>query len=476
MLYAGPAGTRMRRRVELILRGAAGGRVAERFLICGSGGREAAFASRLAEDARLYAVVGHENPGIVDSVDRSGGAYAVGDAGDPGAVAAFAKRHSVDYALVNADQPLANGVVDALLGAGIRTAGATRAASRVEWDKIYSTGLVERACPEIAPLSAVARSGEEADAAVDMFRSRGMQVVVKPEGLTGGKGVKVMPEHLATHADAAAYARSLLAKGRPGGGVLLVERLEGAEFTIMGITDGRRLELAPATYDYPYRLEGDAGPGTGGMGCFTEASGRLPFLSDADVERCRSAMERVVAALRDEGHPFNGVLNGGFFKTAGGIRFMEFNARFGDPEVLNVLSVMEGRLSDVVAGLAGGALPGGAARFAKKASVTKYLVAKEYPGESEHAVSFSVDEEAVASAGVDIIPASCVRAGAGGGGRYETIRKSRAMAFGAVAGAVEEAAGMVDAAIDGHFKGALEYRRDIGSAANLERLRAAVPG
>lgn len=446
--------------------------MAEKFLICGSGGREAAFAARLAGDARVYAVVGHENPGIADSVGRSGGAHTVGDAGDPDAVVAFAKRHSVDFAFVNADQPLANGVVDALLEAGIRTAGATRAASRIEWDKIYSMGLVERACPEIAPFNVVVRSPKEVDAAVGQFRSRGMQVVVKPEGLTGGKGVRVMPEHLATYGDAAAYAKELLARGRPGEGVLLVERLEGAEFTIMGITDGRRLALAPASYDYPYRHEGDTGPGTGGMGCFTEASGRLPFLSDADVERCRSAMERTIRAMRDEGHPFNGVLNGGFFKTAGGIRFMEFNARFGDPEVLNVLSVMEGSFSRVVAGLADGEIAGGAVRFAKRASVTKYLVAKEYPGESEHAIPFSVDESAAAAAGVDTIPASCVRVGEG---RYETIRKSRAMAFGAVAGTVEEAAGMVDAAIDGHFDGRLEYRHDIGSAANLERLRAAVP-
>ena len=244
--------------------------MAEKVLICGSGGREAVLASRLAEDARVYAVVGHENPGIVDSAARSGGAHAVGDAGDPDAVVGFAKRHSVGCAFVSADQPLANGVVDALLDAGIRTAGATRAASRIEWDKIYSMGIVERACPEIAPFSLVARSDKEADAAMDQFRSRGMQVVVKPEGLTGGKGVKVMPEHLATHGDAARYAKELLARGRAGEGVLLVERLEGAEFTIMGITDGRRLALAPATYDYPYRHEGDTGPGTGGTGCFTE--------------------------------------------------------------------------------------------------------------------------------------------------------------------------------------------------------------
>ena len=441
----------------------------KKFLICGSGGREAMFAARLARDAQVYAVVGHENPAITSAVKRSGGAYAVGNAADPLAVSAFARSNSVDYAFVNADEPLANGVVDALQGEGTRAVGATRAAARIEWDKVYSMRIVERVCPEIAPFHVVVRDEASVDGAVGQFRSRGVGIAVKPQGLTGGKGVKVMPEHLATYGDCAAYAREILGKS-PGESALLVERLEGAEFTVMGITDGERLVVAPASYDYPYRLEGDAGPGTGGMGCFTDASGLLPFLTGADMERCRSAMQRIIDHMRAGGSRFNGVLNAGFFKTAGGLRFMEFNARFGDPECLNVISVLEGSFSELLARLWEGTLSQGAARFAKKASVTKYLVAKEYPEASERAVRFSVDSEAVKAEGVDVIPASCVSIGRG---RYETMRKSRVMAFGAVSDAVPDAAAMVDRAIDLHVSGGLEYRRDIGSRANLERITAA---
>lgn len=448
------------------------GAAMKKFLICGSGGREAAFASKLAEDARVYAVAGHENPAVVDCAVRTGGACEVGDPGDPASVVAFAKRHSVDYAFVNADQPLANGVVDALLEAGVRAVGATRAAARIEWDKVYAMGMMERVSPGSTPFHAVVRDEESVDGAVDEFRSRGMRIAVKPQGLTGGKGVRVMPEHLATYGDCAAYARELL-KGRPGEQVLLVEGLGGAEFTVMGITDGEHLAMSPASYDYPYRLEGDRGPGTGGMGCFTEASGLLPFLSRADMEACRSIMQGIIDDMRAAGNRFSGVLNGGFFRTAAGLRFMEFNARFGDPECLNVMSVMEGSFSELLASLWDGTLSGSGARFAGRASVTKYLVAKEYPEASERAVPFSVDEGAVAAAGVEAIPASCVRLGEG---RYETIRKSRVMAFGAVADTVEAASGMVDGAIDAHVRGDLEYRRDIGSAANLERLREAAGG
>ena len=451
--------------------GAPRGRAAamKKVMICGSGGREAALAARLSEDARVYAVAGHENPGVVDCAARTGGACEVGDPGDPATVVDFAKRHSVDYAFVSADQPLANGVVDALLEAGVKSVGATRAAARVEWDKVYAMGMMQRACPEFTPFHAVVPDEASVAGAVEGFRSRGMQIVVKPQGLTGGKGVKVMPEHLATYGDCAAYAADLLRR-RPGEQVLLVERLGGAEFTVMGITDGRHLAMSPATYDYPYRHEGDTGPGTGGMGCFTDASGLLPFLSRGDMDVCRSIMQRIIDTMRTDGNRFSGVLNGGFFRTAAGLRFMEFNARFGDPECLNVMSVLEGSFSELLASLWDGTLPGRGVRFAEKASVTKYLVAKEYPEASERALPFSVDEGAVAAAGVDAIPASCVRLGRG---RYETIRKSRVMAFGAVADTVEAASSMVDGAIGAHVQGGLEYRRDIGSAASLEKLGGA---
>ena len=439
----------------------------KRFLIVGSGGREAAFAIKLMEDTRLYGVIGHENPLIADCIRESGGAYLVGDSDDPQTVLAFAKEHAIDYAFVNADQPLANGVVDALLKGGIKAIGGTQAATRIEWDKVYSMEMMGRVCPEFTPRHVVASDAESVSEALSEFESCGTEVVVKPQGLTGGKGVKVMPIHLPTYEDCRDYAMSLL-ESRPGESVLLVEKLYGIEFTIMGITDGVHLVLSPASYDYPFRYEGDRGPGTGGMGCFTAAEKKLPFMTDGDLEDCRTILQRTIDETRRMGHAFAGVLNGGFFKTKNGIRFMEFNGRFGDPEGLNVLSVLKGSFADLLIRLWDQTATEDAVSFLNKASVVKYLVAKEYPEASESATTFTVNEEAIGQMGVKTYFASCTKTGPS---EYTTLKKSRVVAFGALADTIQGASHLVDRAIDGHVEGSLEFRRDIGSDESLKSLQ-----
>ena len=186
----------------------------QKFLIVGSGGREGSFALNLMHDTQLYAVMGHENPLIADCVKASGGKYLVGDANSPAAVLGFAREHRIDYAFVSSDRPLANGVVDALLENGFKAIGGTREAARIEWDKIYSIEMMQRVCPGFTPFYRVVSSPDGLKAAMLDFESRGHGVVVKPQGLTGGKGVKVMPEHLPSYHDCIEYAGSLLRQGR----------------------------------------------------------------------------------------------------------------------------------------------------------------------------------------------------------------------------------------------------------------------
>lgn len=441
----------------------------KRFLIVGSGGREAAFALGLFRDVQLYAVIGHENPLIVDCVAKSGGSYVVGDVNDPQTVLNFAQEHLIDLAFVNADQSLANGVVDALLAGGFKAVGGIKDAARIEWDKIYSIRLMDKVCPEFTPFYRIVSDSAGLSSALSEFESRGLDVVVKPQGLTGGKGVKVMPEHLASYSDCSDYASSLLENGL-GEDVLLVERLDGIEFTIMGITDGLHLAVSPASYDYPYRLEGDRGPGTGGMGCFTDCKNKLPFMTDHDLDACRTIMQRVIDDMRSRGLRFSGVLNGGFFKTRDGIKFMEFNSRFGDPEGLNILSVLETPFSELLMRMWDKTISDDIV-FAKKASVIIYLVAAEYPDASPNRVDFEIDEEAVKDLGVTIYFASCVRTGSC---RYETLKKSRVVAMGAISDTIEDASLLVREAIRRHVRGALEYRRDIGSIESLKELERRV--
>lgn len=436
----------------------------EKFLIVGSGGREAAFARRLADDVIVYAVLHHENPSITKYVTRTGGTYIVSSADDPKTIVEFAKLHDVDYVFVNADLPLANGVVDALLQEGIKAIGGTKDAARIEWDKIYSIELLQKKCPRFTPFYMTATNYDELDLAVAEFQRRGLKLAVKPKGLTGGKGVRIMPEHLPTYNDCTDYARTLIDRD---GHVLLVERLDGIEFTVMGFTDGNNMILAPASYDYPFRHEDDHGPGTGGMGCFTASEMRLPFMSISDMDDCHAAMKAVIDELRARRTPLCGILNGGFFKTRNGIKFMEFNSRLGDPEGINILSVLNGSFSALLKQLWHGTLSEKSVSFAQKATVVKYMVASEYPDPSPESYSFIVDADAVSKTGVETFFASCVRTGPD---TYKTLKKSRVVAFGAVSDDVDTASDMIDSAIRQHMVSDLQYRRDIGSKSSLEKL------
>lgn len=438
-----------------------------RFLLVGGGGRESAFALRLVDDASVSAFITHKNPTVVECVARTQGALRIGDVCDAEAVARFARSNRIDYAFVSADDPLAHGVVDALLGAGVRTIGATRDAARIEWDKIYAMRLMEKVAPEFTPGYEVIGNPAQLPGALERFEQRGHEVAVKPQGLTGGKGVKVMPEHLADYAECREYAEQLFAR-RPDEQVLLVEKLNGVEFTIMGLTDGHNLVLSPASYDYPFRFENDTGPGTGGMGCFTAAGKKLPFLTDSDMRDCETIMQRVLDRMAREGRRFNGVLNGGFFKTGKGIRFMEFNSRFGDPEGLNILTVLKSSFAGLLESMWAGQLSGRKAEFIKQASVIKYLVAREYPAPSPSTTDFRIDVQAVREASVSVFFGACEHLGRD---RYRTLGSSRVLALGATAADVPAASDRINAVIDRHVEGDLECRRDIGSQADIDRLR-----
>ncbi|MCY4295817.1 MAG: hypothetical protein OXE54_02465 [Gammaproteobacteria bacterium] len=440
----------------------------DHFLIVGGGGREASFALNLARDSIVSAFVTHRNPTIVGSVESSGGTLAVGDVRDAEAVARFALEAGVDYAFVSADDPLANGVVDALRDAGVKTVGATQAASRIEWDKIYAMELMRDVAPEFTPFFEIVGDPGGIEPALRQFQRRGLEVVVKPQGLTGGKGVKVMPEHLRDYADCAEYARELLAT-RPGERVLLVEKLIGIEFTIMGLTDGKNLAMAPASYDYPFRFENDTGPGTGGMGCFTAADKKLPFLSDADIDDCEVIMRRVLDGLDRAGARFNGVLNGGFFSTANGIRFMEFNSRFGDPEGLNILSILGSPFADVLRAIHSETISADSVAFIREASVIKYLVAAEYPNRSPAPFEFTVDLASLREMGLHVLfgAAELIE-----DDRFTTLGSSRVLAIGATAADIASASDRVNQGIERCVAGNLQYRADIGAQSDIDRLIA----
>ena len=432
-------------------------------LIVGHGGRESALAARMSEHSELHAFVGHENPSIVRHAARSGGGHRVGDVCDPRAVAAFAKERDIDIAMVSADEPLEAGVVDALLAQGTLAVGPTRGGAEIEWNKTYARSLLAGIAPEAVPLLRVVRQPAQVQEAIASFGST--PVVVKPSGLTGGKGVKVMGPHLAGTREAEDYAIELLERGGGRESVLIEEKIDGAEFTIQAISDGSTVIFPPSTYDFPYRFDGDEGPGTGGMGSLTMAQDILPFMTPAHYEQACSIIQRVIERLAEEGRHFTGIMNSGFFATADGVKVIEFNARFGDPECMNIMSLFEGSWPAVMEKLATGTLAKGDVTLRQEASVVLYLVSPDYALRAGPAREFTLERERIESLGTNVFFSSAVQVGQDS---YRTVGTSRAVALAATADTLEQARARVVEAAAG--VPGLEWRRDIGELSYLESL------
>ena len=175
-------------------------------------------------------------------------------------------------------------------------------------------------------LRVVANEQEVRDA-IESFGST--PVAVKPSGVYWRQGREGHGPASHRPRRGGRYALSLLARGKPG--MPIEEKIVGAEFTIQAISDGRTVLFPPATYDYPFRFDGDEGPGTGGMGSLSMAAPTLPFMTASHYERACSIIERVIGRLADQGRHFTGAMNSGFFATADGVKVIEFNARF--PEI-----------------------------------------------------------------------------------------------------------------------------------------------
>jgi phosphoribosylamine--glycine ligase len=427
----------------------------------------------MAEHSELYAFAGHLNPSLVRYTDASGGKLQLGDVCDAQAVAAFAREHEIDIAMISADEPLEAGVVDELLAQGTAAVGPTRAGAEIEWNKAFARALLAEVAPEATPQLRVIHSAGEVDEAIASFGAT--PVVVKPSGLTGGKGVKVMGPHLSSHAEAGDYARSLLAHAKPGSSVLIEQKIVGAEFTIQAISDGKTVVFPASTYDYPFRFDGDEGPGTGGMGSLTSAAPILPFMTQEHYTQACSIVERVIERLGAEGRRFTGVMNSGFFATPDGVQVIEFNARFGDPECMNIMSLLEGSWPHAMERICAGALAPADVPLSGDASLVLYLVSPDYAlpasagAQAPTPYEFELDVQAIEQARCEVFFSSAVHVAAE---TYRTVGTSRAVALATTAPTLAAAhERIVERASS---VGVLQWRRDVGDERYLDGLRALV--
>lgn len=284
----------------------------------------------------------------------------------------------LDFVVVGPEEPLAGGIVDALQKAGIRCVGPTKSLARLESSKAFTRELLREHHIPGNPLHRVfaRKNADQIEAylhSLDGF-------VIKPDGLTGGKGVKVSGSHLKSVAEGVEYARVLLDSD---GIAIAEEKLEGEEFSLQSFCDGTTVVHMPAVQDHKRARDNDEGPNTGGMGSYSAANHSLPFLSDEDLRAARSINEAVARALyRDTGEKYKGVLYGGFMVTCDGVRVIEYNARFGDPEALNIFSVLKSDFAEICVSILDENLERDAVEFERLATVCKYVVPSGYPEHS----------------------------------------------------------------------------------------------
>jgi phosphoribosylamine--glycine ligase len=426
-------------------------------LAVGGGGREHAIVEALARSgADVYVCMKNNNPGIA----RRAKDCLLADENDVQKVVDYATAKGVSLAVIGPEAPLEMGIVDRLEAAGVPTASPTTAAARIETSKSFTRNLMEERRMKGRARFVVADELASVGRAIDDL---GESVVIKPTGLTGGKGVKVFGEHLMSRDDILAYAKEIFDK-RIGGSARLVieEKLVGEEFTLQAFCDGTKLAPMPAVQDHKRAFEGDTGPNTGGMGSYSLAGGLLPFLGRDDYDDAVDIMRSVIEALRDIGAEYKGTLYGQFMLTKEGPKVVEFNARFGDPEAMNVLSILDSDFSSICEKMAGGGISPHDADFAPKSTVCKYVVPEGYGTKPMAGEEIRIDEAAIANEGAVLYYANVNEKD---GKLYTTT--SRAAGIVGVAEGVEEAEAITERAIH-HVSGRTAVRHDIGKKAVLD--------
>ncbi len=381
-------------------------------LLIGGGGREHALGWKISKSPIVHELISLPgNPGLAEL----GGIVEGIDPSNAGAVAQFAAAEQVDLVIVGPEAPLAAGVVDALTAAGIAAFGPTKAAAQLEASKQFAKDVMDRAGVPTAGWQAFT----ERAPALAYLEQRTGPYVVKADGLAAGKGVLVT----ADREEAVQWVDRCLDGGFGDAGktVVIEDFLDGPELSVFAISDGTTaLPLAPAR-DYKRLLDGDGGPNTGGMGCYSPVAD----LPDGMVEQTlRDVIDPVLRTLAEDGTPYVGFIYAGLVLTSGGSKVLEFNCRLGDPETQVVLPRMEDDLVELLLAALDGTLAGRSIRWFDGTAVDVVLAAEGYPESPRKGDRITGVDAAAESEGVLVFHAGTTGDGGGlltAGGRVLNV-------------------------------------------------------
>lgn len=350
-------------------------------LLVGSGGREHAIGQALVKNSncKLFTLGTNANPGLLKI-----STFISNDFINPSVITNVAKSCKVDFVFIGPEVPLAQGVADMLWGFYIPCIGPKRIFAALETSKGFARNLMHEFklnsyCPDYQYF----KEYDESEVLKFVAKHNG-SIVVKANGLKSGKGVKVCGDDLHTLKDILTYCQQL-------GKFVLEEKLEGPEFSLLSFCDGTHLVHMPPICDFKRVNEGNKGPNTGGMGCISPPN----FLTPEDIKEAELVNERVIKSMsvkynRDK-HGYKGILYGGFMKCEDGLKVIEYNCRFGDPEAINLLALLESDLLTICQHIIKGTLSEDAVVFANKSSICKYLVPLGYPNKPTKNCSLYLD-------------------------------------------------------------------------------------
>jgi phosphoribosylamine--glycine ligase len=347
-------------------------------LVIGQGAREHAITHTLLQDPKVEVVCAPGNPGIANIAQ-----VAAVDIADATSVVALAKKHKPDLVVIGPEAPLVAGVADELRNAGFVVFGPSKAAAALEGSKAFAKEIMKAAGVPTAD-SKYCQTVPEARAALALF---GAPYVVKDDGLAAGKGVVVTDDF-----DAAVAHAMACIDGRDGGAVVIEEFLDGPEVSLFGVSDGTTIVPLTPAQDFKRVGNNDEGPNTGGMGAYSP----LPWAPKNFVtDVTKNVLQPMITEMNRRGTPFIGLLFAGLAVTSRGVRVIEFNARFGDPETQVVLARLNSSLSELLMAAASGKLSSLAELDWKpESAVTVVMAAKGYPDSPVSGAAISGMEQA----------------------------------------------------------------------------------
>jgi len=427
-------------------------------LLVGNGAREHAMAEAIARSGYspiLFSFMKANNPGIASLSEIC----KLGSYSDLSGITDFALDNKIDFAVIGPEDPLNNGIVDALIQCGIPSVGPVKSLARLETSKSFTRNLVDKYNISGNPKFKVFTTPDGLEAFLEQLDG----IVLKPDGLTGGKGVLVQGDHFKSRDEALKLCRQIL---KESSSVIVEEKFDGEEFSLQCLCDGKTVVGTPLVQDHKRRFDGDQGPNTGGMGSYSLPDHLMPFLKASDVEEGLEITRQVAAALlKETGTPYKGVMYGGFIATKDGVKLLEYNARFGDPEAMNILPLLKTDFVDICRHIINGTLNTLKIEFDPKATVCKYVVPKGYGLPADH------PDAASSRAKIEVGNVRKARLYYSSVDKKEDglyLSSSRAIGIVGIADNLDEARIIAEEGVKA-VKGPVAYREDIGTQALIQK-------